>query len=113
MPVSLVVPAYNEGATIATSIRALLQLRYQHFEVIVVNDGSKDNTLAILQSEFELQRFPEAYRVQIRTRPLPGIYRSRKHPNQPALAKENAGKPDPNTARFTTARDSMCSAAQP
>ena len=46
MPVSLVVPAYNEEATITTSVRALLQLRYQHFEVVVVNDGSKDATLA-------------------------------------------------------------------
>ena len=44
MPVSLVVPAYNEEGSIATSVRALLQLRYQHFEIIVVNDGSKDQT---------------------------------------------------------------------
>ena len=54
MPMSMVVPAYNEAATIANSVRALLQLRYQHFEVIVVNDGSKDDTLAVLQREFQL-----------------------------------------------------------
>jgi hypothetical protein len=57
VPVSMIVPAYNEAATIATSVRALLQLRYQHFEVIVVNDGSKDDTLAVLQREFRLSRF--------------------------------------------------------
>src|SRR5258706_686785 len=104
MPVSLVVPAYNEGATIATSIRALLQLRYQHFEVIVVNDGSKDNTLAILQSEFELQPFPEAYRVQIRTQPVRGIYRSLKHPNLRVIDKENGGKADTINAGINAAR---------
>jgi len=104
MPVSLVVPAYNEGATIATSIRALLQLRYQHFEVIVVNDGSKDNTLAVLQHEFALQPFPEAYRVQIRTQPVRGIYRSLKHPNLRVIDKENGGKADSINAGINAAR---------
>ncbi|HLQ12490.1 MAG TPA: glycosyltransferase [Steroidobacteraceae bacterium] len=104
MPVSLVVPAYNEGATIATSIRALLQLRYQHFEVIVVNDGSKDETLAVLQKEFELHPFPEAYRVQIRTQPVRGIYRSLKHPNLRVIDKENGGKADTINAGINAAR---------
>ena len=104
MPVSLVVPAYNEAATIATSIRALLQLRYQHFEVIVVNDGSKDETLAVLQNEFELHPFPEAYRVQIRTQPVRGIYRSLKHPNLRVIDKENGGKADTINAGINAAR---------
>ena len=104
MPVSLIVPAYNEGATIASSIRALLQLRYQHFEVIVVNDGSKDETLAVLQSEFELHPFPEAYRVQIRTQPVRGIYRSLKHPNLRVIDKENGGKADSINAGVNAAR---------
>jgi cellulose synthase/poly-beta-1,6-N-acetylglucosamine synthase-like glycosyltransferase len=91
MPVSLVVPAYNEAATITTSVRALLQLRYQHFEVIVVNDGSKDDTLAVLKREFELTPFPEAYRVQIKTQPVRGIYRSLKYPNLRVIDKENGG----------------------
>jgi cellulose synthase/poly-beta-1,6-N-acetylglucosamine synthase-like glycosyltransferase len=104
MPVSLIVPAYNEGATIATSIRALLQLRYQHFEVIVVNDGSTDGTLAVLQKEFELHPFPEAYRVQIRTQPVRAIYRSLKHPNLRVIDKENGGKADTINAGINAAR---------
>jgi cellulose synthase/poly-beta-1,6-N-acetylglucosamine synthase-like glycosyltransferase len=105
MPVSLVVPAYNEAATIATSVRALLQLRYQHFEVIVVNDGSKDETLATLIREFELTPFPEAYRVQIRTKPVRGIYRSHKHPNLRVIDKENGGgKADATNAGINAAR---------
>ena len=42
LPISLVVPAYNESKSIVTSIKALLQLEYPDFEVVVVNDGSTD-----------------------------------------------------------------------
>jgi cellulose synthase/poly-beta-1,6-N-acetylglucosamine synthase-like glycosyltransferase len=45
-PVSIVVPAYNEGKTILESVRSLLALRYPRLEVVVVNDGSNDDTLA-------------------------------------------------------------------
>jgi len=105
MPVSLVVPAYNEAATITTSIRALLQMRYQHFEVVVVNDGSKDETLATMIRDFELVPFPEAYRVQIRTQPVRGVYRSRKYPNLRVIDKENGGgKADATNAGINAAR---------
>ena len=43
--VSVIAPAYNEQATIVESMRALLLLNYPQFEVICVNDGSKDETL--------------------------------------------------------------------
>ncbi len=43
--VSVIAPAYNEQATIVESMRALLLLNYPQFEVICVNDGSKDDTL--------------------------------------------------------------------
>ena len=105
MPISLVVPAYNEATTIATSVRALLQLRYQHFEVIIVNDGSKDETLATLIREFEMTPFPEAYRVQIKTKPVRGIYRSHKYPNLRVIDKENGGsKADASNAGINAAR---------
>ena len=105
VPVSMIVPAFNEAATIANSVRALLQLRYQHFEVIVVNDGSKDDTLAVLQREFRLQPFPEAYRVQIKTQPVRGIYRSLTHPNLRVIDKENGGgKADAINAGINSAR---------
>ena len=44
-PISLLVPAYNEEATIRTSIRSMLQLEYPDFELVVVNDGSPDRTM--------------------------------------------------------------------
>lgn len=47
-PVSILVPAYNEEATIVTSVYSLLQLTYPEYEIIVINDGSRDDTLAVL-----------------------------------------------------------------
>ena len=53
-PISLLVPAYNEEATIVTSIKSMLQLKYSAIEIVVVNDGSKDGTLAALNAAFKL-----------------------------------------------------------
>ena len=65
LPISLVVPAYNESRSIVTSIKALLQLEYPDFEVVVVNDGSTDDTLEKLIAGFQLYPYPEAYRKQV------------------------------------------------
>ncbi len=42
--VSVLVPAYNEGAVIQGSIRSLMTLDYPHYEVLVIDDGSSDDT---------------------------------------------------------------------
>ena len=76
LPISLVVPAYNESRSIVTSIKALLQLEYPDFEVVVVNDGSTDDTLEKLIAAFQLSRYPEAYRKQVPCRPVRATYRS-------------------------------------
>jgi len=93
-PVSLLVPAYNEEATIASSVRSLLQLDYAEFEVVVVNDGSKDGTLAALQEAFALEVFPEAHWRRLKTQPVRAIYRSRMYPSLRVVDKENGGKAD-------------------
>ncbi len=53
-PISVLVPAYNEQETIASSVLSLLQLTYPEYEVIVINDGSKDDTLQVLKDSFAL-----------------------------------------------------------
>ena len=103
-PITLIVPAYNEEPTIAGSIRSLLQLEYSSFEIIVVNDGSKDGTLDVLRREFHLVPFPEAYRVSIRTREIHGVHRSLEHPNLRVIDKENGGKSDALNAGINAAR---------
>ncbi|HEV8485188.1 MAG TPA: glycosyltransferase family 2 protein, partial [Blastocatellia bacterium] len=46
--VSILAPAYNESASLRDSVRAMLGLNYPNHEVIVINDGSQDDTLKIL-----------------------------------------------------------------
>ena len=93
-PVSLVVPAYNEGVTILQSVRSLLALRYPRLEVVVVNDGSEDDTLALLIAEFGLRRTPRVYWQRIRSKPVRGIYWSPAYPGLWVLDKVNGRKAD-------------------
>lgn len=103
-PISMLVPAYNEQASIATSIRSMLQLSYPQFEVIVINDGSRDDTLEVLQREFFLVPFPEAYRTRLATRPVRLLYRSTIYPNLRVIDKENGGKADSLNAGINASR---------
>ena len=50
-PISILAPAYNEGKTIIENVRALLSLYYSDFEVIVINDGSRDDTFDKMVTE--------------------------------------------------------------
>ncbi|HWH47156.1 MAG TPA: glycosyltransferase [Burkholderiales bacterium] len=104
LPVSVLVPACNEEATIAASVRSLLQFDYPEFEVVVVNDGSTDGTLAVLTREFALAPFPEAYWKRLPVQSVRGIYRSAMHPNLRVLDKVNGGKADALNAGINAAR---------
>ncbi len=91
VPVSIIIPAYNESLSIVTSVRAMLQIEYPDYEVIVVNDGSKDDTLQCLIDEFGLREFPEAYRIRIPCEKVRGIYRSARYPMLRVIDKVNGG----------------------
>lgn len=102
--ISILVPAYNEEATITASIRSMFQLTYSDFEIIVINDGSKDNTLEVLTREFALQPFPDAPREGLETKPIRGVYRSMQYPNLRVIDKQNGGKADALNAGINAAR---------
>jgi cellulose synthase/poly-beta-1,6-N-acetylglucosamine synthase-like glycosyltransferase len=105
IPISVVVPAYNESASIVTSVKAMLQLEYPVFELVVVNDGSTDNTLDKLIKEFGMRRFPEAYRARVPCAPVRGIYRSTHFKNLRVVDKENGGsKADASNAGINACR---------
>ena len=105
LPISLVVPAYNESTSIVTSVKALLQLEYPDFEVVVVNDGSKDDTLEKLVQAFQLYRYPEAYRIQVPCMPIKATYRSARYRNLRVVDKENGGcKADASNAGINICR---------
>lgn len=93
-PITIVVPAYNEAANIVGSLRSLLQLNYPEFEVVVCNDGSKDDTLELLKREFQLVGYPETREAAIATRAVRGTYRSRTRPNLRVIDKDNGGRAD-------------------
>jgi cellulose synthase/poly-beta-1,6-N-acetylglucosamine synthase-like glycosyltransferase len=92
-PVSVIVPAYNEEATIVASVRSFLALRYPLFEVVVVNDGSKDRTVETLRDEFGLSESDQPVRLQLKTQPIKHVYAS---PTERLILvdKENGGKAD-------------------
>jgi cellulose synthase/poly-beta-1,6-N-acetylglucosamine synthase-like glycosyltransferase len=103
-PISVLVPAFNEETTITATVNSILQLTYSEFEVIVINDGSKDATLQVLKDAFGLIPFPEAHRVQIQTQEIFGIYRSTLHPHLRVIDKSNGGKADSLNAGINSSR---------
>jgi cellulose synthase/poly-beta-1,6-N-acetylglucosamine synthase-like glycosyltransferase len=102
-PVSIVVPAFNEGVTIIESIRSLLALRYPRLELVVVNDGSTDDTLDRLINEFGLRRTPRVYWQRIKSKPVHGIYWSPAYPGLWVLDKANGRKADATNAGINLA----------
>ncbi len=89
--VSIVVPAYNEELTIVESIRALLALDYEPREVVIVNDGSRDGTLALLRQTFQMVPAPLAFVQPLPSEPVRGIYRSVSEPDLVVVDKANGG----------------------
>ena len=92
--ISLIVPAYNEEATCKESVGGMLRLNYPNYEVIVVNDGSKDETLRILTREFNLYRSASTASGTLATKPIRQIYESADPVRLMVVDKENGGKAD-------------------
>lgn len=93
-PVSIIVPAYNEEAGIIQSVRSLLSVNYPTFEVIVVNDGSTDQTLEKVIEHYDMKEIRKVVRKQVETKPIIRIYQSAILPNLFLIDKENGGKAD-------------------
>jgi len=74
--VSIVAPAYNEEKTIVTNVRSLLRQDYPNFEIVIVNDGSKDRTLEMLIENFDLVEVPYDYVERIHCKPFKRLFRS-------------------------------------
>ena len=105
-PVSILAPAFNEEATVIQSVKSLLKLSYGKYEVVVINDGSKDNTLAQLTAEFEMYRSKQLYNPRIEAKPVRGIYKSRlpAYKHLVVVDKENGGKADALNVGINVAR---------
>ncbi len=92
--ISIIAPAFNEEKTIIESVNSLLNLKYPDYELVVVNDGSRDATLATLIRYFGLQRVDFQYRNRLKSHPIRGIYRNPMLGKLIVVDKENGGKAD-------------------
>ncbi len=90
-PITLIVPAHNEEASIRIAVRNLLELDYPKLEVIVVNDGSTDRTLEEMREEFHLRPVRGVYVAEMKSAPIRGLYRSSAHPQLLVVDKEPGG----------------------
>ena len=106
-PVSVIVPAYNEEQTIVATVHSMLQLRYARYEVLVVNDGSKDGTLAALMQAFDLAPFPEVVPQHLPSAQVRAVYRSAQHPRVRVVDKVNGGKADAINAGINASRNPL------
>lgn len=91
--VSIVAPAYNEGVNIVENVNSLLRQNYPKFEVIIVNDGSTDDTLEKLIENFSLIEIPYDYIYNIHCRSFKRLFRSTDYhyKNLVVVDKENGG----------------------
>ena len=103
-PISVLIPAHDEEKTIVETVRSMLMVNYGEFEIIVINDGSNDRTLARLVDAYELRRTDQPYRRVIPTGQVRAIYRSLAHPNLVVVDKEKGGKSDALNAGINLAR---------
>ncbi len=94
IPVSVLVPAYNEEITVVNSVASLLNIDFSEYEVIVINDGSKDSTLERLIEAFRLYPIPTIPYLPLSHAPIRQVYRSSIYNNLTVVDKENGGKAD-------------------
>ena len=97
VPVSIIVPAHNEEVTIMKTLRSLSHLHYKIFEIIVVNDGSEDDTASIVQDALHLKQVSRPIRRSVECKDAVSVYEGfigKKHIPVTLINKENGGKAD-------------------
>ena len=106
LPISIIVPAHNEEITAVATVRSLLTLDYRAYEIIVVDDGSTDDTARVLTEAFGLHRIQRPIHRRVPCQREEAVYESRSHKVPLTLiCKKNGGKADAlnmgiNASRF-------------
>jgi cellulose synthase/poly-beta-1,6-N-acetylglucosamine synthase-like glycosyltransferase len=103
-PLSVLVPAYNEEVSIVASVQSFLTLEYPRHEVVLVSDGSTDDTIKRLVEAYDLYEVPPAFPVTVPTKIVRAYYRSRRYSKLLVLDKDNGGKADALNAALNAAR---------
>ena len=95
--ISIIAPAYNESLNIVENVRSLLSTHYVNYDVIIVNDGSKDDSLEKLIEAYDLERVNYLINQKVPTKPLrAGVFKSKNPAFEKLIVvdKENGGKAD-------------------
>lgn len=106
-PIAVIAPAFNEELTVVESVRSLLALHYPTFEVLLVNDGSKDRTLERVIDAFGLKRVGRFIDDSVSHATIRGFYANPELPRLLVIDKENGGKADALNAGINAARSSL------
>ena len=95
VPLSVLIPAYNEALVIVDNVKSLLRSDYHAFEIIVIDDGSSDGTCEAMIEAFDLQKIDRPLHNILPTKPAIAIYESVDTEIPIVLVqKENGGKAD-------------------
>lgn len=108
--VTLVAPAYNEGRTIVENVKSLLAIQYPFYDLIIVNDGSTDETMELLIDKYKLKSYDTTFNTQpIPTATVNRIYKSEKaqYKHLTVIDKNNGGKADAINAGINFAESEL------
>lgn len=95
VPVTIVVPAHNEEVTIVSTIRSLLCLEYKLYEIVIVDDGSTDNTARLLIDAFEMKQIARPIHRMVPCQPEQAVFETQAFKVPITLiCKKNGGKAD-------------------
>ena len=95
VPVSVIVPAHNEAVTIEATVRSLLALDYRLYEIIIVDDGSTDDTAQVVRDAFHLWQVQRPIQMRIPCKRALSVYENHEWSAPITLiTKENGGKSD-------------------
>ncbi len=103
-PITILVPAHNEEKHVVDTVFGLLDLEYPSFEILVINDGSSDETLERLEEALELEPETRPIRESIPTAEIRGMYQSKQHENVRVIDKVQGGKADALNAGINAVR---------
>ena len=107
--ISVIAPAFNESQTIEDNIRTLLSLYYNNFEVVVVNDGSSDNSLELMIETYELEKVNYFFDYRLPCERIRGVYKSknRSFKKLTVIDKVNGGKADSLNAGLNVCKNDL------
>jgi cellulose synthase/poly-beta-1,6-N-acetylglucosamine synthase-like glycosyltransferase len=103
-PVTIVIPVWNEESVVVQAVNSALGMDYPHVEVVVVDDGSTDESLARLIQAFRLIKMDLSYRQQIPARQVEAFFLNPAIPNLLVVRKRNGGKADALNAGINLCR---------